>query len=176
MITCVLTFKLFSHNIFLSIYFFFFFFFLLNPFVVQSLSHVWLFVTPGLQHTKLPYPSPSPRVCLNSCPFSQWCHPPTHPLSPLRPPLGIREIPKLIYKVKDKCGREMVTLPLWFGAIEFCSVNKMTIGHSLVVQWLGLCVFTADGMNSIPGQGTKIPQATPWSQKKNKKVDDRNRS
>ena len=29
----------------------------------------------GLQHTKLPCPSPSPGVCSNSCPFSQWCHP-----------------------------------------------------------------------------------------------------
>ena len=53
----------------------------------------------------------------------------------------------------------MVTLPLWFGAIAFCSVNKM-IGHSLVVKWLGLCVFMADGMSLIPGQETKIPQAT----------------
>ena len=30
---------------------------------------------PSLQHTKLPCPSPSPRVCSNSCPSSQWCHP-----------------------------------------------------------------------------------------------------
>ena len=29
----------------------------------------------GLQHTKLPNPSWSPRVCSNSCPLSQWCHP-----------------------------------------------------------------------------------------------------
>ena len=29
----------------------------------------------GLQHTRLPCPSPSPRVCSNSCPLSQWCHP-----------------------------------------------------------------------------------------------------
>ena len=29
----------------------------------------------GLKHTTLPCPSPSPRVCLNSCLFSQWCHP-----------------------------------------------------------------------------------------------------
>ena len=28
----------------------------------------------GLQHTRLPYPSPSPSVCSNSCPLSQWCH------------------------------------------------------------------------------------------------------
>ena len=29
----------------------------------------------GLQHATLPYPSPSPRVCSNSCPASRWCHP-----------------------------------------------------------------------------------------------------
>ena len=29
----------------------------------------------GLQHTRLPCPSPTPRVYLNSCPLSQWCHP-----------------------------------------------------------------------------------------------------
>ena len=29
----------------------------------------------GLQHTRLPYPSLSPRVCSNSCLLSQWCHP-----------------------------------------------------------------------------------------------------
>ena len=42
--------------------------------VVQSLSHVWLFVTPGLQHARLPCPSQSPRVCSNLCPLSWWCH------------------------------------------------------------------------------------------------------
>ena len=29
----------------------------------------------GLQHARLPGPSPSPRACSNSCPLSQWCHP-----------------------------------------------------------------------------------------------------
>ena len=29
----------------------------------------------GLQHVRLPCPSPSPGACLNSCPLSQWCHP-----------------------------------------------------------------------------------------------------
>ena len=29
----------------------------------------------GLQHDRLPCPSPSPGVCSNSCPLSQWCHP-----------------------------------------------------------------------------------------------------
>ena len=28
-----------------------------------------------LQHARLPCPSLSPRVCLNSCPLNRWCHP-----------------------------------------------------------------------------------------------------
>ena len=51
--------------------------------VVQSLSRVWLFSTPGLQHTSLPWPSLSPGVCstisfsvvpFSSCPqsFPAW--------------------------------------------------------------------------------------------------------
>ena len=29
----------------------------------------------GLQHARLACPSPTSRVCSNSCPSSQWCHP-----------------------------------------------------------------------------------------------------
>ena len=29
----------------------------------------------GLQHARLPCPSPTPGVCSNSCPLSWWCHP-----------------------------------------------------------------------------------------------------
>ena len=29
----------------------------------------------GLQHTKFPCPSPTPRACSNTCPSSRWCHP-----------------------------------------------------------------------------------------------------
>ena len=38
-------------------------------------------------------------------------------------------------------------------------------GNSPVADWLGLGAFTAKGMGSIPGQGTKIPQAGQCSQK-----------
>ena len=31
----------------------------------------------GLQHARLPCPSPTPGACSNSCPLSQWCHPTT---------------------------------------------------------------------------------------------------
>ena len=43
---------------------------------VQSLSRVWLFVTPWIgRHARPPCPSPTARVYPNSCPLSRWCHP-----------------------------------------------------------------------------------------------------
>ena len=39
---------------------------------------------------------------------------------------------------------------------------------SLVVQWLGLCTFTAEVLGSISGWRTKIPQAMWPGQKKEK--------
>ena len=41
----------------------------------------------GLQYPRLSCPSPSPRVCSNSSPLSQGCHPTSHPLSLSSPPV-----------------------------------------------------------------------------------------
>ena len=41
---------------------------------VQSLSRFYLWPH-GLQHARLPCPSPTPGACSNSCPSSQWSHP-----------------------------------------------------------------------------------------------------
>ena len=38
----------------------------------RSVAHS---ATDGLQHTRLPCPSPIPKACSNSRPSSQWCHP-----------------------------------------------------------------------------------------------------
>ena len=35
-------------------------------------NSLWLY---GLQHARLPCPSPTPGACSNSCPSRQWCHP-----------------------------------------------------------------------------------------------------
>ena len=42
---------------------------------VQSLSHIWLFVTPWTAARQAPCPLPTPGVYSNSCPSCQWCHP-----------------------------------------------------------------------------------------------------
>ena len=38
-----------------------------------------------------------------------------------------------------------------------------------MAQWLGLCAFTAEGAGSVPGRGTKIPQAAQQAKKKKEK-------
>ena len=41
-----------------------------------SVAKSYLTLPPhGLQHARLPCPSPSPGVCSNSCPLIWWCHP-----------------------------------------------------------------------------------------------------
>ena len=43
--------------------------------------------------------------------------------------------------------------------------KEQTLHSSLVVQWLGFRAFTAKGLDSVPGRGTKILQATLCGQK-----------
>ena len=45
----------------------------------------------------------------------------------------------------------------------------MHLGNSLAVQWLGLHAFSAVGLGSIPGQKTKMLQATQHSSPKKRK-------
>ena len=46
---------------------------LVSQFRCSGVSNsLWLH---GLQHARLPHPSPIPGVYSNSCPLSQWCHP-----------------------------------------------------------------------------------------------------
>ena len=43
---------------------------------VHSLRRVRSLWPHGLQHARLPCPSPTPRACSNSCSLSRWCHTP----------------------------------------------------------------------------------------------------
>ena len=49
-------------------------------FQFSSVAHSYQTLQPhGLQHTRLPCPSPTPRVYSNSCPLCWWCHPTISP-------------------------------------------------------------------------------------------------
>ena len=53
---------------------------------VQLLSYVWLFATPWTAASRLPCPSPFPRVCSNSRPLNGDAIQPFNPLSSPSPP------------------------------------------------------------------------------------------
>ena len=53
-----------------------FFFFSMRAVQFSSVTQLCPNLRPhGLQHSRLPCPSPIPRACSNSYPLSQWCHP-----------------------------------------------------------------------------------------------------
>ena len=66
---------------------------------------------------------------------------------------------KCWYLIKDSDQFQITDIPVWVTIISI-------VGNSLAVQWLGLCSFTAKGVGSIPGQGTKIATSRAVRQKK----------
>ena len=54
--------------------------------------------------------------------------------------------------------------------MSMCPPLNTNSGNSPVIQWLGLRASTSGGMGSIPGRGTKIPQATQRGKKKKEKT------
>ena len=56
------------------------------------------------------------------------------------------------------------TLSIWIGIL------KIIMENSLELQWLGLCTLTAKGLDSGPGWGIKIPQASWCVQNINKQI------
>ena len=55
--------------------------------------------------------------------------------------------------VTERLNNKMITE-------QFCDwIKKHVAGNSLVIQWLGHCVFSTKGTGSIPGRRTKIPHA-----------------
>ena len=56
----------------------------------------------GLQHARLPCPSPTPGSCPNSCPWSQWCHPTISPsVAPSTPAFSLSQDQGLIKWVRS---------------------------------------------------------------------------
>ena len=72
-------------NLFLTFYSFSFL--LWNILIFSSVTQLCLTLQPHeLQHTRPPCPSPTPRLCPNSCPLSWWCHPAISSSSSPSPP------------------------------------------------------------------------------------------
>ena len=99
----------------------------------------------GLQHARLPCPSPTPRAYSNSCPSSQWCHP---TISPSVVPFSSR----------------LQSFPASgsFQMSQFFTSGGQNIGVSASNQWIpensnefsGLISFRMDWLDLFAVQGT----------------------
>ena len=71
--------------------------------VFSSATQLCLTLRPhGLEHTRLPCPSPTPRVCSNSCPSSRWCHPTiSSSVVPFSSGLPVRKLGPQYYNHKE---------------------------------------------------------------------------
>ena len=78
----------------------------------------------GLQHARLPCPSPCPRICSNSCPLSQWCHTSVVPFSSCFPCFPASEsfpVSQLFASGGQSIGASVlpVTIQGWFPGLPW---------------------------------------------------------
>ena len=100
----------------------------------------------GLQHTRLPCPSPTPRACSNSCPLSWWCHPTiSSSIIPFSssclqsfPALG--SFPRSQFFISD--GQSI-------GASASASVLPMNIQNWFPLGWTSLLFLQSKGLSSV---------------------------
>ena len=130
----------------------------------------------GLQHTRLPCPSSSPRACSNSCPSSWWCHP---AISSSVAPFS--SCPQVFPSIRAFSSESILCIrwPKYWsfsispssessGLTSFNSAVSLSVyarrGTSLVIQQLRFWAPNTGGLGSIPGWGTRshIKQLTVW--------------
>ena len=107
--------------------------------VVQSLSRVPLLWPHGLQHTRLPCPSPSPGACSNSHPLSQWCHPTILSCHPFL------LLPSILPSIRVSSNES---------ALHFKWPKYWSFSISPFNEYLGLIFFRIDWFDLLDVQGT----------------------
>ena len=90
---------------------------------------------------RLPCLSPTPRACSNSCTSSQWCHQPSHPLSPPSlPALSLSQHQGLFQ---------------WVSSLhQVAKVLELQLYISLSNEYSGLISFKMDWLDLLAVQGT----------------------
>ena len=104
----------------------------------------------GLQHPRLPCPSPSPRACSNLCPLSRWCHPtisssviPFFSCPPSFPASGSFPVSQILTSHGQSIGASASVFPMniqgWFplgltGLISFKSKGLSRVFSNTTVQ------------------------------------------
>ena len=90
----------------------------------------------GLQHARLPCPSPTPGACLNSCPSSQWCHPAIS--SSCRPLLLLPPIPPSIRVFSNESTLLMRWPKYWTFTFNISPSNEYSGLISFRIDWFDL--------------------------------------
>jgi len=106
--------------------------------VVQSLSPVRL-LPHGLQHSRLPCPSPSPTACSSSCPLSRWWHLTISFSHPLPPSI----FPSIKVFSSESVNR-----------IRWPKYWNFSFSVSLSIEYSGLISFRIDWLDLLVVQGT----------------------
>ena len=103
----------------------------------------------GLQHTRLPCSSPTPRGFTNSCPLSRWCHP-TISSSVVPISSRLQTFPELVF------SNESVLCIRWPNYWSF----SFTI--SPFNEYSGLIFFRMDWLDLLAVQGTFQESSSTW--------------
>ena len=106
-------------------------------FLVQSLSHVQLFVNPWAAVSRLLCSPLSPRVCSDSCPLRQWCYPTISSFS-----FCLQSFPAS----RPFPMSQLFTLGAKYWSFSF------SVSHSN--EYSGLLSFRTDWFDLLTGQGT----------------------
>ena len=91
----------------------------------------------GLQHTRLPCPSTSPRACSNSCPLSQW-FPPT--ISSCCPLLLLPSILSSIRVFSNESVLHIRWPKYWSFSFSIRPSNEYSGLNSFRIDWFDLAV------------------------------------
>ena len=97
----------------------------------------------GLQHTRLPCPSPTPRAHSNSCPSSQQCHPTIY-LTLCHPLLLLPSISPIIGVFSNESVLYIRWPKYWSFSFSISPSN----------EYSGLISFRIDWLNLLAVQGT----------------------
>ena len=89
-----------------------------------------------LQHTRLPCPSPSPRICSNSCPLSQWDY--LTILSSVAPFLSLSQLQGIFQ---------------WVGSSHQLA-KVLELQHQSFHEYSGFISFSIDWFDLLAVQGT----------------------
>ena len=95
----------------------------------------------GLQHARLPCPSPTPGAFSNSCPSSWWCHPNiSSSLAPSTPAFNLSQHQGLFQRVSS--------------LHQVTKVLEFSFSISPSNEYLGLISFRMDWLDLLAVQGT----------------------